>query len=104
MGNLIVSEFMTIDGVMEAPGFEEHRDGKNAWALRRQTVEMQHFIRDAFETTGALLLGRTTYQIWAAFWPTADQYDEFTKLITATPKYVVSSTLKEASWGGTTIL
>src|SRR5438093_1806085 len=104
MRRLIVSEFVTVDGVMEAPGFEEHRDGKNAWALRLQTTETQQFIRDAFESTGALLLGRTTYQIWAAFWPTADQDDEFTRLITAMPKYVVSSTLKEAGWGGTTIL
>jgi class 3 adenylate cyclase len=104
MRRLVVSEFLTIDGVMEAPGLEEHRDGKNAWALRRQSVETQRFIRDAFEATGALLLGRTTYQIWAAFWPTAHQDDEFTRLITEMPKYVFSSTLKEASWGSTTIL
>jgi hypothetical protein len=43
MRRLIVAEFLTLDGVMEAPAFEEHRDGKNAWALRFQTPEMQEF-------------------------------------------------------------
>jgi len=43
MRRLIVSEFMTLDGVMEAPGFEEHRTGRNAWALRMQNKETQRF-------------------------------------------------------------
>jgi hypothetical protein len=38
MGRLVVTEFMTLDSVMEAPGFEEHRDGKNAWAIQATTV------------------------------------------------------------------
>ncbi|MGH2391987.1 MAG: hypothetical protein ACRDGH_00625 [Candidatus Limnocylindria bacterium] len=58
MRRLIVSEFVTLDGVMEAPGFEEHRDGKNAWALRFQNAELQRFIRDQFSTIDAFLLGR----------------------------------------------
>ena len=99
MGRVIASEFVTLDGVMEAPGHDQHRDGKNAWALRRQTTETQQFIRDAFDDTGALLLGRTTYQIWAAFWPTADQDDEFTRRITAMPKYMVRFLKSSASTG-----
>jgi dihydrofolate reductase len=104
MRRLIVAEFMTIDGVMEAPGFEEHRDGKNAWALRFQTPEMQGFIRDQFSSIGAFLLGRKTYQIWAAFWPTAGGDQDFAKHMNDLPKYVVSSTLKEANWSNSTII
>jgi len=89
---------------MEAPGFEEHRDGKNAWALRFQNAEMQRFIREQFSTIDAFLLGRTTYQIWAAFWPTAGGDEAFTKLMNDIPKYVVSTTLKEAEWSNSTLL
>ena len=53
----------------------------------------------------ALLLGRRTWQIWAAFWPTASGGDvEMTDKMNAIPKYVVSNTLKRADWNNTTIL
>lgn len=89
---------------MEAPGFEEHRDGRNAWALRLQSEETQAFIRDQFANADAFLLGRTTYQIWAAFWPTAPLDDAFTKQMNALAKYVVSSTLKEVDWNNSHLL
>ncbi len=102
---LIVSEFVTLDGVMEAPGFEEHRDpGKNAWALRGRSEELQRFLFGQFAQVDAFLLGRTTYLIWAAFWPTNDQDPEFTKRMNATKKYVVSTSLREATWENTEIL
>jgi class 3 adenylate cyclase/dihydrofolate reductase len=104
MRRLVVAEFMTLDGVMEAPGFEEHRDGKNAWALRLQSEETQQFIRDQVAAADAFLLGRTTYQIWAAFWPSAPMDDIFTKQMNALPKYVVSSTLKEVTWNNSQLL
>jgi class 3 adenylate cyclase len=104
MRRLVVAEFVTLDGVMEAPGFEEHRDGRNAWALRLQTEEMQGFIRDQFSSVDAFLLGRTTYQIWAAFWPTAPDEDGFATQVNDLPKYVVSNTLKEAAWSNSTII
>jgi len=104
MSRLIVAEFMTLDGVMEAPGFEEHPDGKNAWALRFQTPEMQGYIRDQFSTVGGFLLGRTTYQIWAAFWPSAGGDQDFSTIMNDLPKYVVSSTLKEADWSNSIVL
>ncbi|MGH2463108.1 MAG: dihydrofolate reductase family protein [Candidatus Limnocylindria bacterium] len=104
MRRLIVQEFVTLDGVMEAPGFEEHRDGKNKWALRFQNEEMQRFIRDQYATIDALLLGRTTYQIWAAFWPTAGGDQEFARLINELPKYVVSTTLKDVDWSNSTLI
>jgi class 3 adenylate cyclase/dihydrofolate reductase len=104
MSRLVVAEFLTLDGVIEAPGFEEHRDGKNAWALRLQTPEMQDFFRDQLSKTGAFLLGRTTYQIWAAFWPTAGGDADLVKQMNDATKYVVSNTLKEADWANSTVL
>ena len=59
MGRLIVTEFMTLDGVMEAPGFDEHRSGRNAWALRLSDDEMQVFNSDQLLAAEALLFGRT---------------------------------------------
>jgi class 3 adenylate cyclase/dihydrofolate reductase len=100
---LIYSGFMTLDGVMEAPGFEEHRDGRNAWALRGQDVENQNWNYEQVMRADAVLLGRTTYQIFAAFWPTAPA-GEFTDRMNQIPKYVVSRTLQRADWANTTIL
>ena len=104
MSRLIVAEFLTLDGVIEAPGFEEHRDGKNGWALRLQTPEMQDFFRDQLSTVEAFLLGRTTYQIWAAFWPTAGGDPDLPKQMNDATKYVVSNTLKVADWANSTVL
>jgi len=104
MSRLIVAEFLTLDGVMEAPGFEEHRDGKNAWALRFQTTETQDYFRELLAGVGAFLLGRTTYQIWAAFWPTAGGDADVAKQMNDAKKYVVSNTLKEADWANSTVL
>jgi dihydrofolate reductase len=66
---LILTAFVTVDGVMEGPGHDEHRDGKNAWALRVQNEEDGWFNRSHVFSADAFLLGRKTYQIWAAFWP-----------------------------------
>ena len=104
MSRLIVAEFLTLDGVMEAPGFEEHRDGKNAWALRLQTAETQDYFRDLLSRVSAFLLGRTTYQIWAAFWPTAGGDTDIAKQMNEATKYVVSNTLKAADWANSTLL
>ena len=66
---LIATSFVTVDGVMEGPGFDEHRDGRNAWALRIQDEDTERYNFQLAMGADALLLGRTTYQIWAAFWP-----------------------------------
>jgi dihydrofolate reductase len=103
MRRLIVSEFVTLDGVMEAPGFEEHPEGRNAWALRLSDEEVQGWNRDLLLEAGAILLGRTTYQIWAAFWPTVRD-DVLGDRITALPKYVVSRSLRGVDWANTTLI
>ena len=100
---LAVSEFMTLDGVMEAPGHEHHPDGRNAWALHGTSEDQQRYKWDELLATGAILLGRVTYQIFAAFWPTAPE-GEFKDRMNAIPKYVVSRTLDEATWSNTSIV
>jgi class 3 adenylate cyclase/dihydrofolate reductase len=100
---LVVTEFLTVDGVMEGPGFDEHHDGRNAWALRLQDDENQHWNIAQLDDAEAILLGRTTYQIWAAFWPTAGD-SRFVQRLKSIPKYVVSQTLEKAEWTNTTVL
>ena len=89
---------------MEAPGFEEHRSGRNAWALRLSDDDMQRYKRLEIREAAAILLGRTTYQIWAAFWPSLKDDEAFGRRMNDIPKYVVSSTLMGADWVNSTIL
>jgi class 3 adenylate cyclase/dihydrofolate reductase len=101
---LVVTEFMTVDGVMEAPGMEEHRDGKNAWALRVQDEETARFNKSQIYDADAILFGRTTYNIWAAFWPTVTGDEELARRVNEIPKYVVSATMKSADWTNSTLI
>ena len=95
---------MTVDGIMEAPGWDEHRTGRNAWALRRQDDELQRYQREMFAGIDAVLLGRTTYQIWASFWPSVPVPDDFSRRVNAVPKYVASTTLKRLDWENSHLL
>jgi class 3 adenylate cyclase/dihydrofolate reductase len=102
---LVVTAFMTLDGIVEAPGFDEHRSGRNAWALRVQGEEDEVFNKGQIMSADALLLGRRTWQIWAAFWPTMETGDlEMIDKMNSVPKYVVSNTLKRADWANSTII
>ena len=101
---LVVTAFMTLDGIVEAPGFDEHRAGRNAWALRIQSDEDEVYNRAQAMSADAFLLGRRTWQIWAAFWPTAAAGRRDDEKMNGVPKYVVSNTLKRADWNNTTIL
>ena len=104
MRSLIVSDFLTLDGVMEAPGMEEHSSGRNAWALRVNNDEMERFNQGQLFGADAILLGRKTYEIWAAFWPTATADNAFARRMNDIPKYVVSRTLKQVNWNNSTLL
>jgi class 3 adenylate cyclase/dihydrofolate reductase len=101
---LVVTAFVTLDGVIEAPGFDEHRDGRNAWALRVQNEDDERYNRHQAFTADAYLLGRKTYQIWAAFWPTATGDEELAERVNGIPKYVVSNTLTRADWSNSTLI
>jgi class 3 adenylate cyclase/dihydrofolate reductase len=100
---LVATAFVTVDGVVEGPGGDEHRDGKNKWALRVQDDEDQEYNRAQAFGADALLLGRKTYQAWAAFWPTAPA-DDLAERVNGMPKYVASRTLKSAEWNNTTVI
>ncbi len=101
---LVVTAFVTLDGVVEGPGFDEHRTGRNAWALRVQNDEDEVYNRAQIMGADALLLGRRTWQIWAAFWPTAGGDVDMVGKMNGIPKYVVSNTLTRADWNNTTIV
>ncbi|MGQ0848519.1 MAG: dihydrofolate reductase family protein [Actinomycetota bacterium] len=101
---LVVTAFVTVDGVIEAPGMDEHRDGRNAWALRVQDDESVEFNKTQIFDAEALLLGRTTYQIWAAFWPTRPPGEDLAERLNEIPKYVVSRTLSAPTWSNTTLI
>ena len=102
---LVVVEFMTLDGVMEAPGFEEHRSGRNGWAMRADDPELAAFNARQIFDAAALLFGRTTFNVWAAYWPTAPEpAAPIGAHINGLPKYVVSKSLRSTDWANTTIL
>jgi class 3 adenylate cyclase/dihydrofolate reductase len=104
MRRLIASEFVTLDGVMEAPGHEQHPDGKNAWALRYAGEDQQRYKAEELSEADAILLGRVTYEIFAAFWPTAPKEEGFANRMNSIPKYVVSESLRTAGWQNSIII
>jgi len=104
MRKLIVRAFVTLDGVIEAPGHDPHRDGKNAWALQLTSEDVQENNVEQLLTADALLLGRVTYQIWAAFWPTASRDNVLFDRMNSLPKYVVSTTLTTAGWDNSHVI
>jgi class 3 adenylate cyclase len=104
MRRLIASEFVTLDGVMEAPGHDQHPDGKNAWALRYAGADQQRYKAEELSEAAAILLGRVTYEIFAAFWPTAPKDEGFADRMNAIPKYVVSKSVRTAGWQNSTII
>lgn len=104
MGKIVVTEFVSLDGVIEAPGGGE--DYKHAgWTFEiDRGEEGDKFKLDELVEAEAQLLGRVTYEGFAAAWPTIEDGAGFAEKMNSMPKYVVSSTLREASWENTTIL
>jgi dihydrofolate reductase len=102
MARLIVTEFISLDGVIEAPGGgEAFRHGGWSFDIQRGK-EGDQFKVEETQQTEALLLGRVTYQGFAAAWPT--RTGEFADKFNSMPKYVLSSTLKAPAWNNTTVL
>jgi dihydrofolate reductase len=109
MGTLTIATFMTLDGLMQAPGGpEEDRDGgfeHGGWSFPYFSEDMGEVIGEAFGKADCFLLGRRTYEIFAASWPNfPDQDDPVASRLNTLPKYVISTTLEEPEWHPTTIL
>ncbi len=101
MSRIIVSTFVTLDGVMEAPGGEPGHP-HTGWAGDYMgDEEVQHKAAEANEA-GSLLIGRVTYESLAGAWPTYK--GEFADRMNAMPKHVVSSTLEDPEWNNSTVI
>jgi dihydrofolate reductase len=102
MGRIVISEFVSLDGVMQDPGGDS--SWKHAgWSFKvSRGEEGDKFKFDETRDSEALLLGRVTYQGFAKAWPSVK--GEFGDMFNNMPKYVVSSTLEKADWNNSTVL
>jgi dihydrofolate reductase len=102
MGRIVVTEFVSLDGVMEDPGgAEDFKYGGWSFEYSRGDEGDKFKLDEAFESD-ALLLGRKTYEGFADAWPSRD--GDFADKFNSMPKYVVSSTLDDPEWNNSTVL
>lgn len=109
MAKLTVTTFLTLDGVMQAPGGKgEDPSGGFAhegWLVPHADAVFGGFMTEVFDRADAFLLGRGTYQIFAAHWPrVTDPADPIATKLNALPKHVASRTLKEAAWNNSSLV
>ncbi|MFI2372143.1 dihydrofolate reductase family protein [Streptomyces sp. NPDC018833] len=109
MAKLSLTQFISLDGVYQAPGGPEEDTrggfGQGGWSVPYGDEDFGRFINEVFERPTAFLLGRRTYEIFAGYWPLQkDQTDPVATKLNALPKYVASTTLDSADWSGTTVL
>jgi dihydrofolate reductase len=106
MGELVVTEFVSLDGVMQAPGGEDFK--YEGWTFEFDRGEDGgNFKLQEVLNAKAHLLGRITYESFAGAWPEREghpEMGEFAKKLNADPKYVVSSTLTDPEWNNTTVI
>jgi dihydrofolate reductase len=102
MAKLVVSQFITTDGVVEDPGGAEAFD-RGGWAFKfERGAEGDKFKLDEVMASDALLLGRTTYEGFAQAWPSRS--GEFADKYNGMPKYVVSTTLSDPEWNNSQVI
>jgi dihydrofolate reductase len=101
MARIVVTEFSSLDGVMEAPGGEDFKYPGWSFEFDRGEDGNQFKLDETLEAD-ALLLGRRTYESFAGAWPNRE--GEFADKFNSMPKYVVSTTLKDPEWSNTTVL
>jgi dihydrofolate reductase len=109
MRKLIVNEFLSLDGVMQAPGApDEDRSGgfeHGGWQLPYNDETFLEIISGSMAETGGFVFGRRTYEIMAAHWPFQPDDDPFAPTLNNQPKYVASTTLSEPlGWQNSTVL
>jgi dihydrofolate reductase len=102
MGRLVITEYISVDGVIEAPSGQEDFERVGWTDAFTRGPEGDQFKFDETMTSDAQLLGRITYETFATVWPHIE--GEFADYFNAMPKYVVSSTLKDPEWNNTTVL
>jgi dihydrofolate reductase len=104
MSRLVVSEFVTLDGVFEDPGGSEGHD-RGGWAFRfERGAEGDRFKLEETMAAEVLLLGRTTYEGFAAAWPGRSDEAGFADKMNSMRKVVVSTTLTDPAWENTTVI
>lgn len=103
MRKVIVSEFVTLDGVMEDPGGAE-KTAHGAWTWPYWSDEIGKFKFEELFASDALLLGRVTYQGFAAAWPSAMDEQGFADRMNSLPKFVVSMTLTSVEWNNSSLI
>jgi dihydrofolate reductase len=108
MRKLVVGTFLTVDGVMQAPGGpDEDREGgfeHGGWSVNYWDDVMGQIITESTLQGDALLLGRKTYEIFAAHWPKVEGDDPIAAKLNNMPKYVASRTLGEVTWNNSTLI
>jgi dihydrofolate reductase len=104
MRRVVITQFISLDGVIEDPGGSEDFD-RGGWAFQfDRGDEGNKFKLDELFEVDAQLLGRVTYEGFAAAWPERDDPMGFAERMNGMPKYVVSNTLEDPSWNNTTVL
>ncbi|MCA1220152.1 dihydrofolate reductase family protein [Streptomyces sp. 8L] len=109
MTEITATTFVSLDGVMQAPGgpSEDTRGGfrYGGWTVPHDDETSEAYITEVFERADGFLLGRRTYDIFAAYWPrVTDPRDPIAAGLNSLPKYVVSGTLTDPAWHRTTVL
>jgi dihydrofolate reductase len=103
MRKVVVSEYVTLDGVMEDPGGGE-KSKHGGWSFQFWSEEAAKYKFNELFASDALLLGRVTYEGFARAWPSMKDEEGFADRMNSIPKYVVSSTLKDLPWNNSHLI